>query len=150
MAHSTYGTLNQFIYRDNAIRGDGGSGLLRVLYILNAFTTMICGVILIKEFEIRSLLLGLNLVATSVIIIGLEFAQPLEVIKWIVFYETNLGRGILLIFLSSAAMFGSFLLGFISLLISTATIVLHFWGFDVPLPLFESRVPLGSLSSDII
>lgn len=136
--HSTYGALDQFLTKDDSIRGDGGRGLLKVLYLSNAFVLLLASVAMIYLWELRTVLVGMQLGIIAIAAVVLEFFAPAIVMKHIPFYECNLGRGLVLCFLSSIALFGSTVLGLLSLTLSFISLGLHFAGFDVPLPLFEA------------
>jgi hypothetical protein len=109
-----------------------------MLYASNAFVLMLCGVCFFQEASIRGTILGVQFVSVAMLVVTLEFIQPTELMCWILFYETNLGRGIALTMFSSAALFSSTIFGFISLALSLLAIILHFLDFGVPLPLFET------------
>jgi hypothetical protein len=48
---------------------------------------------MLAEGHVEAWFMGLHLIVLPTLMISLEFINVPEVMKWIPFYETNLGRG---------------------------------------------------------
>lgn len=94
-----------------------------IYYIAVEICIQISGIYYVRKLEFTSVALGIALIITSLGLQLLEFYQPQSIMRWILFWTSTWGRGVLLVFLSLVAINGSFIFGFIPLLMSVSILL---------------------------
>eukprot|EP01035_Chromulina_nebulosa_P036621 gene36621-49350_t len=113
-----------------------------LLFFIIAFLLQISGVYYVRKLEFKTVALGTALFLTALMIQLLEVYHPPNVLKWILFWSSTTGRGIMLCFLSLIAMNGFLFTGLVSLSLSFAVLLspIIFQSHDAPKCLYENFV----------
>lgn len=114
--------------------------LLHSITILISMLLFDCGVFLFRKLTLLSVVTGMYLCATSLLVIYLEFHHPKIVqADWPFWGSSLLGRSILLSFLSLVGCEGSFVAGGIGYVLSISLFVMYLCGWEAPHPFLHEQ-----------
>lgn len=104
------------------------SRFANMIYLAEALMLQICSVYLIARLHTSSVTTGVMLFTAGFLMEFLEFLQPGEIMRWIPFWTTSIGRGVVLAFLSAVGAMGNGFIGLISFLLAVSMMVWRLLG----------------------
>jgi hypothetical protein len=123
------------------------SYFINVIYFIEAILFQIGAAYLIGHLTTPTVVTGVFIFLAAFMMEFLEFLQPNEIMRWIPFWNTTIGRGILSTFFSALVAMGHGFIGLLSFILALATLIWRLLsGHSVaPIPIFgpeEEAIPV--------
>jgi hypothetical protein len=99
-----------------------GAHVINILYLAEFVLLQISAVYLICRLEFNTVSTGILLFLAAFAMEFLEFVQPREIMRWIPFWGTTVGRALPLIFLSCVAAMGNAFIGLLTFGLSVGSL----------------------------